>query len=312
MRFSGMYADYYDKFRKAIKAKYPDMNVIMSMYWGGLNRPVLQRATDAKIDIDMVDEHAYHPDDFARTNFNYFDRYDRSVPWKLFVGEHASQRGHGDWGGGMGDSLYMMMVERNGDLVKMAAYAPLFVNVQDRTWPYNLIEYDAARSFAHASYYVQQTFNANRPDVNLETTTDYGPKPTPTATPTPMTAANGTTATGTRRGRGGRGGRGRGANPELPWFFATSGYDKKKQEVVVKATNYQTTAVPMEIKLDGAAKVEKTGKLISISGPNLITDNTLENPKTIAPKEQAVTDCAEKFTVMLPPLSVNVLRIPAK
>jgi hypothetical protein len=43
----------------------------------------------------------------------------------------------------------------------------------------NLIEFDAARSFAHASYYVQKTFNENPPDVNLATTVDLRPKPDP-------------------------------------------------------------------------------------------------------------------------------------
>jgi len=49
---------YYPKFRSAIKAKYPDLTVIMSMYWSGLNR----RAIDAcrRSEFDMIDEHAYH------------------------------------------------------------------------------------------------------------------------------------------------------------------------------------------------------------------------------------------------------------
>ncbi|HEY2883383.1 MAG TPA: alpha-L-arabinofuranosidase C-terminal domain-containing protein [Pirellulales bacterium] len=172
------YGDYYVKFRQAIKEKYPNVNVIMSMYWSGLNRPAINEAGNKN--IDMIDEHAYHPDEWPRSNFEYFDRYERGN-WPVFVGEYASQRGNGDWGGGLGDSLYLMMVERNGDLVKMACYAPLFRNVHDRAWPVNLIEIDGPRSFAHGSYYVQKVFGANRPDVNLATTVDVTPKADPNA-----------------------------------------------------------------------------------------------------------------------------------
>ena len=81
----------------------------------------------------------------------------------------------------MDDSVFLMMMERSGDLVKMASYAPLFANVHSRHWGVNLIEFDAARSFAHASYYVQKAFNENRPDVNLATTLRVTPEPDPRA-----------------------------------------------------------------------------------------------------------------------------------
>jgi len=38
-----IYGDYYVKFREVIKAKYPDLTVIMSMYWSGLNQKAIDR-----------------------------------------------------------------------------------------------------------------------------------------------------------------------------------------------------------------------------------------------------------------------------
>lgn len=169
-----IYGDYYKKFRDAIKAKYPQMVVIMSMYWSGLNPGAIARAGDDN--IDMVDEHAYRDASWIRTNFDYFDKYQRK-PWTIYVGEYASHHAGGDWYGGMGDSVYLMMMERNGDLVKMGSYAPLFCNVNLRDWGVNLIEFDSSRSYAHASYYVQKVFGENRPDVNLATLADISPKP---------------------------------------------------------------------------------------------------------------------------------------
>ncbi|MGC4031930.1 MAG: alpha-L-arabinofuranosidase C-terminal domain-containing protein [Tepidisphaeraceae bacterium] len=168
-----LYGEYYKRFREQIKARYPDMTVVMSMFWSGLNPPAIERAGDAN--IDMVDEHCYRDVNWARANFHYFDRYARGK-WPVFVGEYASQRANGDWAGGMGDSVFLMMCERNGDLVKMACYAPLFRNVNDTSWPVNLIDFDSSRSYAHGSYYVQKTFVENRPDVNLPLTSEVLPK----------------------------------------------------------------------------------------------------------------------------------------
>ncbi len=116
-----VYGDYYKKFRAAIKAKYPEMICVMSMYWSGLNPAAIARAGDA--DIDIVDEHSYRTSGWIRTNFDYFDKYLRR-PWKIYVGEYAHHHNSGDWSAAMDDSVYLMMLERNGDLVKMASYAP--------------------------------------------------------------------------------------------------------------------------------------------------------------------------------------------
>jgi alpha-N-arabinofuranosidase len=171
-----VYGDYYAKFRAAIKNEYPDMIVIMSMFWSGLNQAAIDRAGDSNIDV--VDEHSYKPSGWIRNNFDYFDKYPRK-PWKVYVGEYAHHHGTGDWSAAMDDSVYLMMLERNGDLVTMASYAPLFVNVNQRSWGVNLIEFDSARSFVHSSYHVQKAYAESRPDVNLATAVEVLPNPDP-------------------------------------------------------------------------------------------------------------------------------------
>ena len=172
--YAAVYGDYYAKFRSAIKVKYPDIVVLMSMYWSGINRPAIARAGENN--IDRIDEHAYREANWIRTHFDYFDKYKRT-PWDIYVGEYASQRGRGDWYCDMGDAVFLMGMEKNGDLVKMASYAPLFCNVNDRSWEVNLIEFNASSSYARASYYVQKVFNETRPDINLGLTADISPKP---------------------------------------------------------------------------------------------------------------------------------------
>lgn len=171
-----IYGKYYVKFREAIKKKYPQVTVIMSMFWSGLNHGAIAEAGDAN--IDMVDEHAYRNADWIRENFSYFDAYKRKG-WDVYVGEYASHNAGGNLYCALGDALYLMMCERNGDLVKMASYAPLFVNVNKKDWGINLIEFDASRHFAHASYSVQKLFREHQPTVNLKTAWDVLPKPDP-------------------------------------------------------------------------------------------------------------------------------------
>jgi alpha-L-arabinofuranosidase len=60
-------------------------------------------------------------------------------------------------------------LERNSDVVKMASYAPLLVNLNHRAWNPDLINFDSAKWYGLPSYYVQKLFAENRGDVYLPT-----------------------------------------------------------------------------------------------------------------------------------------------
>jgi alpha-L-arabinofuranosidase len=95
-------------------------------------------------------------------------------------------------------------------------------------------------------------------------------------------------------------------------FFATAGYDRKNKTVVVKATSYSSKPLRAEIQLDGAARVGRSGRQIVISAPQQFDENSLENPRLIVPRELPLSNVSERFSVELPPYSVNVLRLPAR
>ena len=97
----------------------------------------------------------------------------------------------------------------------------------------------------------------------------------------------------------------------LPGFFAAAGYSRKDGAVVLKATNYLPTPVRTEVQLEGAATVGSAGRHLVIRGKGPEDENTLDDPRRIVPQELPLPGCAAAFTVELPPLSVNVLRIPA-
>jgi alpha-L-arabinofuranosidase len=61
----------------------------------------------------------------------------------------------------------MTGMERNSDVVAMASYAPLFVNMNHRAWNPDLINFDSSRWYGLPSYYVQQMFSLNRGDATV-------------------------------------------------------------------------------------------------------------------------------------------------
>ena len=63
-------------------------------------------------------------------------------------------------GAALGDAAWMTSLERNSDLIVMASYAPLFVNVDPGAmqWESDLIGYDALNSYGFPSYYAQAIF----------------------------------------------------------------------------------------------------------------------------------------------------------
>jgi alpha-L-arabinofuranosidase len=99
-----------------------------------------------------------------------YDNTDRNGP-KVFVGEYAVTKGCGlgNLRGAMGEAVFMTGLERNSDVVVMASYAPLLVNLNHRAWNPDLINFDSAKWYGLPSYYVQKLFAENRGDVYLPT-----------------------------------------------------------------------------------------------------------------------------------------------
>jgi alpha-L-arabinofuranosidase len=160
------YAERYNIFYKAIKAKYPNLILMASMGIGDVNDHTLKKMER----IDYVDEHAYKAAGWPMTHFDHFDKYKRGN-WEMYVGEYATNAGvgSGNMEAALNDAVYIMAMEKNSDLVKMSSYAPLLVNTNDIDWPVNLINFDNASSFARISYYAIKMMNENRPAFNLET-----------------------------------------------------------------------------------------------------------------------------------------------
>ncbi len=160
----------------AVKAKYPKIKTILSSWISGIDHAAINAAGPQ---LNVVDEHAYTPVNWAVQHFDSFAKYPRTVPWELYIGEFATNAGvgRGNMTATLGDAAYMMSMEKNADLVKMGSYAPLLENINRRQWEVNLIHFDSSRVYGRASYFACKLFADNLPDVNLATTVDYTPPP---------------------------------------------------------------------------------------------------------------------------------------
>ena len=163
------YAKRFNKFYKAIKEKYPQLEIMAAMGIAHLHQPTI----DAIEKMDFADEHAYKAAGWAMTYHDWYDQYKRN-DWKLYVGEYAcnSGVGSGNMTAALNDATYILGMERNSDMITMSSYAPLLENVNDTDWPVNLIRFDNARSFARISYYAIKMLNENKATVNLKTSVD--------------------------------------------------------------------------------------------------------------------------------------------
>ncbi|MDR2813850.1 MAG: carbohydrate binding domain-containing protein [Prevotellaceae bacterium] len=151
---------------RAIKAKYPEITVI------GTVGPSAE-GTDyeegwkiaSQLGVPMVDEHYYQPPGWFVHNQEYYDRYDRSKP-KVYLGEYAAHLPGrpNNIETALAEALHVINMERNGDVVSMASYAPLLAKDGHTQWNPNLIYFNNTEVKPTAGYYVQLLCGQNSGD----------------------------------------------------------------------------------------------------------------------------------------------------
>ena len=105
--------------------------------------------------LPIIDEHYYEPHDYFLTSRQY-DSYPRDRKTKVYLGEYAAK--DKKLIDALAEGLYLLHVERNGDVVVMTSYAPLFARKNATNWNPDMIYFDNERPYLTCSYYVQQMF----------------------------------------------------------------------------------------------------------------------------------------------------------
>ena len=108
-----------------------------------------------ELGMPIIDEHYYEPNSYFLKSRQY-DAYPRDGKTKVYLGEYAAK--DKKLIDALAEGLYLLHVERNGDVVSMTSYAPLFARKNATNWNPDLIYFDNERPFLTCSYYVQQMF----------------------------------------------------------------------------------------------------------------------------------------------------------
>ena len=263
---SGTYDARFAQFYKAIKQKHPDLQIVASA-------PV----TLVRPDILDDNDHALHTH-FYRTAQQFFvdthryDTYDRNGP-KILVGEWATREGSPttNLGAALGDAAWMTGLERNSDIVVMASYAPLFVNVSPggMQWPSDLIGYDALSSYGSPSYYAQVMFSTHLGDQILDSK----------------------------------------LNTTNPRLFQSATYDSKSHRLHLKLVNASSVPQSVEIKLSGASNVQHWPTVTTLSGETTQDTNSITEPTRIVPVVTIIENAGTTFLHTVPRYSIQVLDI---
>ncbi len=108
-----------------------------------------------ELQMPIIDEHYYEKNDYF-LNSRQYDSYPRNRKTKVYLGEYAAK--DKKLIDALAEGLYLLHVERNGDVVCMTSYAPLFAKKGATNWNPDLIYFDNERPYLTCSYYVQQMF----------------------------------------------------------------------------------------------------------------------------------------------------------
>lgn len=147
----------------AVKEKHPEIVVI------GTVGPFFE-GTDydegwdlaTRMDVPIVDEHYYVSPGWYIHNQDFYDKYDRNKA-KVYLGEYAAHlpNRHNNLETALAEALHLINVERNGDIVYMASYAPLLAKEGFTQWNPDLIYFNNTEVKPTVGYEVQKMFGNN-------------------------------------------------------------------------------------------------------------------------------------------------------
>jgi alpha-L-arabinofuranosidase len=262
----------YQMIQDAVRAKYPDVVVIGTVGPSPEGRDFNAGWKIAdELKVQMVDEHYYQQPGWFLDNLTRYDGYDRSRS-KVYVGEYAS-RGNA-WSNALAEAAYLTGLERNGDVVHLASYAPLLAKIGNTQWNPDLIYFTNTGVFPTVNYQVQKLFSTNAGDRYV--------------------AADVTRTPAAGRGEA---------------LAVSAVRDTGSGDFVLKLVNVSPAAVRAAVELAGAPAFAPEGTRTVLAG-NPRDQNNQASPQTVAPQAAAFA-AAASFTYEAPPQSVTVFRFGA-
>jgi alpha-L-arabinofuranosidase len=251
----------------AVKAKHPEITVIGTVgpFHSGEDFEKGWKIAE-ELKLQMVDEHYYVQPEWLMANVHRYDKYPRTSS-KVYLGEYAS------WGNklknAIAEAAYLTGLERNGDVVHLASYAPLLAKKGFTQWTTDLIFFDNVNILLTPNYHVQKMFMTNQGDYWFDNVISKNESDTTLA--------------------------------------ASCVQDSKTGDVILKMVNYSDTGKPMKVNLGKFGKIAQQAEQTVLSGqPG--DENTFDNLQKIVPVT-SVIEVAKSFEYAAPPMSLTVIRI---
>ena len=256
-----------------VRAKYPDIVIVGTAGPGShKGNPDYEngwRIAD-QTGVDVLDEHYYEPRDYFLNNQQNYDNYPRDRKTKVYLGEYAAK--DKKLADALYEGLYLLGVERNGDVVTMTSYAPLFAKKNHESWNPDLIYFDNTSVVLTCSYYVQQMFGKTAGDYY------YGDV---------ATFEGGDKYQGT-----------------------SAVLNTKKGELYIKLINAAAEEKTATIDLSKFKGISSKALMSTISGASLDVENNF-NAQPVAPFAKEIK-VATKMTLAVKPFSANVITSKVK
>jgi alpha-L-arabinofuranosidase len=254
----------------AIKAKYPEITVIGTAgpFFSGEDFDKGWNLVN-KLKVPVVDEHYYCQPDWFLSNLKRYDSYKRNAG-QVYLGEYAS------WGNklrnAIAEAAYMTSLERNGDVVRMASYAPMLAKRKFTQWNTDMIFFDNTTICPTPNFYVQKLFMTNQGDYYFDKVISFDRKDTTLA--------------------------------------ASCVLDRKTGDVILKMVNNGYESKKMNINLSVFGGLIPEAEMTLLTG-NADSENSFEKPENIVPSKSAFT-CHKNFEYVVPAMSLSIIRIHKK
>jgi alpha-N-arabinofuranosidase len=263
----------------AVKAKHPEITVI-----GTVGPDPAGSDYDAgwkfanEQHLEMVDEHGYKPPQWFWENLERFDAYDRTKP-KVYLGEYAAHETDraNTLRSALAEAAYMTALERNGDIVRLASYAPLLANERHTQWRPDMIYFNNTNIVRTVNYYVQQLFGQNQGEVYLPTIIS--------------SAAMDTNKTGGS-------------------LSASCVKDSKAGDLILKLVNANSVPMQAQVNLVGVGKIKASATRTVLAGDPR-GSNTFENSLHVVPTTGPFA-AAKSFNCNMPAWSLTVIRMKTR
>ena len=164
----------------------------------------------------------------------------------------------------------MIGLERNGDVVRMASYAPLFAHADGWQWRPDLIWVDNLMSYGTPNYYVQKLFANNAGDLSLPVKLDA---------------------------------------PSGAKLFASATRDNATGETILKVVNGGMLPTAVKLDFGGTKNIAPNIKVFTLTSGNLKDENSFSEPQKVAPKASTLGINGPQFSYTFSANSLTVLRL---